>query len=124
MPESADETNFKIKLLRQIYNLNKSDLSSIQADRKSYETSISIQIELSRIVDTLNGLEGGLWILKDQASLSISTKVEEIQTFFILMEVYGIYDPQAGHVRSRMKAKAQIKETLTQLEKSIKVLKA
>ena len=50
---------------------------------------MTIQIEISQLLDKIQGIGAGILTLHDIINQNKKTHVEEVRTFFQVMEVYG-----------------------------------
>ena len=57
---------------------------------------LTIQVELSKLVENLLGINAGIITLNDIVNINKQTRKGELQNFFMVMEVYGhCPDPSA-----------------------------
>ena len=50
---------------------------------------MTIQVELSQLIDKVYGIGAGILTLYDIININKKTHIEEVRSFFQVMEVYG-----------------------------------
>ena len=50
---------------------------------------MTIQIELSKLLDSVQGIGAGILVLRDIINVNKKTDFEEVRSFFQVMEVFG-----------------------------------
>lgn len=75
-----------MSLLRKTLGLNQKQLNF---DNGIPIFFMTIQIELSMLLDKVYGIGAGILTLYDIINMNKKTHIEEVRTFFQVMEVYG-----------------------------------
>ena len=50
---------------------------------------MTIQIQLSKLLDSVQGIGAGIFVLRDIINVNKKTDYEEVRAFFQVMEVFG-----------------------------------
>ena len=82
-------TKFEVEALKLLQRRLGITMAQLNFDQGIPTVFLTIQIELSRILDKVHGVGAGILTLHDIININKKTYPEEVRSFFQVMEVYG-----------------------------------